>query len=150
MIGIDPGTKNIGVAIDSSNYKTFVKSGYGKDGLIALVKDVVSYLLSFNDRHLLFEDYAHGGMFNKEEAEVMGIFYTLLSMNGQWEISLIPITTNKKIITGNGRASKVEVIKCICDYYGINTKVSHECDALGLLITASRIDLAGKTFKLGG
>lgn len=136
MVAIDPGTKNMGIAFDSpERFFTLVKEGYGKIGLIHLVERVVKEIK--DEKVIIFEDYAHStSSFNKEEGEVMGmLFMALYNAGFDGEICFVPITTAKKAVTGNGKATKAEVMKGVMNLYKIESKITHECDALALLYT---------------
>lgn len=138
ILGIDPGVEYTGVAV-LSNGKVTAKtiralSGLGSERLISIARQVVDFIIASKADIVVFEDYGFGGgFFNVEVAELMGMI--------KWRVNefSLPITlcflapnTVKKIIVGNGRATKAQVKKAVSEI--IETKVSHEADAVALCL----------------
>lgn len=144
MVAVDQGTKNVGIAFED-RFFTITKEGYGKPGLIDLAKRVVDIIK--NEDLVILEEYAHGGMFNKEEAEMVGMLFLLLQEYHP-KICMLPITLIKKTVTGDGRAKKSKVMKAVKGIYNIESVISHECDALAFLYTYKNIDCSKYCFNL--
>ncbi len=138
IIGIDPGTKNVGVAFYDNNIRTITlkKKSSGKLGLIELLISLTQEIQEFKPEFIIIEDYAHSSNFNKEESEFMGMFYYSLYKSGiNCDICLAPITTIKSYIS-KGTASKSIVTKRIAELTGISKKelTSHSADATAILL----------------
>ena len=144
MVAIDPGTKNVGIAFED-RYLTITKNGFGKSGLADLARR--TYEEVKNEPVIIMEDYAHGGMFNKEEAEFVGMMLLLLEPHHP-EIVMVPIRSAKKTMTGDGSASKSKMMKAVREHYKIESQITHECDALAILYTYKTIDTKKWSYKL--
>jgi Holliday junction resolvasome RuvABC endonuclease subunit len=139
IFAVDPGTKNIGIATDAK-YHTIVKNQLGKSGLFDIAEELIREIRLYNPDLISIEDYSRGGMFNIEEAEIVGIILYLLQ-GFNCDIMFMPIGTHKKVTTGSGRASKTDIKKAVKEIYNIKTSVTHEADALSILYTTKKFVL---------
>lgn len=144
MVAIDPGTKNVGIAFPN-RFFTLTKNGIGKAGLVDLARR--TYEEVKNEHIIIIEDYAHGGMFNKEEAEFVGMLLLLLEPHHP-NITMMPILSVKKCMTGDGSANKSKVMKAVREHYGIESKITHECDALAILYAYEKLDVSNWNYNL--
>jgi len=139
IIGIDPGVKFVGMAFSDKTTKTVTSEDtFGVNHLVNLANKTVTAINEFNPDKIIIEDYGYGGrFFNVKVAEFVG----MLKMKLQETIKVIDITfvapnTVKKIVTGNGKASKAEMKRSIKEIYpntSKNSKTTHEFDAIGIL-----------------
>lgn len=144
MVAVDPGTKNVGIAF-KERYLTLVKNGIGKAGLVDLARRTYEEIK--NESIIIMEDYAYNASFNKEEAEFVGMMLLLLEPNHP-DIVMMPIRSAKKAITGDGNASKSMMMKAVRERFKIESKITHECDALAILYAYEQLDSTKWTYKL--
>lgn len=144
MVAIDPGTKNVGIAFPN-RFFTLTKNGIGKAGLVDLARRTFEEIK--NEHIIMIEDYAHGASFNKEEAEFIGMLFLLLEPYHPY-IVMMPITSVKKAMTGDGRATKSKMMKAVKEHYKIDSKINHECDALAILYSYKVLDTEKWSFNL--
>lgn len=153
ILGIDQGIATFGFGIvdindfeikiiDSGHYKTPAKHSTGKrlntlnNNIEELLKIYTPELISCER---LFYNAPSGGR-NKS----LGMMYVnmatgmieMLADRHGLEVAKWPPTTVKKMLTGNGRASKEEVNQFISKYLTKEIKVEHEADAIAIAITA--------------
>lgn len=107
------------------------------------LSDFLQYEAELYDKPMLLvmEDYGYGGgFFNTDQAEFTGMLKKLVLDNSDKFMGLVPIPPNviKVKVTGNGRATKGDVAKCVAAK-GYETSSSHEADSIGVFLTYKEI-----------
>lgn len=143
---LDIGVAHTGISIwDSGSYiKSFTIECSHPDSArqpIEMARLFIRHLLPLSCQSpllVLIEDYAYGGgFFNAKQAEMAGILKMfVMAERSDCVVGLIGVAPNtlKKIITGNGRAKKSLVSKCI-KAKGYDTADSHEADSIGVYLS---------------
>jgi crossover junction endodeoxyribonuclease RuvC len=138
IAGIDPGVQNLGISLlDTSNMSVIEVLKYTWEDSYFLLEE---FLLDFLDDRA--DDISLEKPFftpltlakNIRTLEVIGIIKLAAQKLGLSVYEYSP-TTIKKTITGNGRADKKEIIQSVSDRFQINTKVTHEADAIAIAYT---------------
>ena len=145
ILGIDPGVKNIGISVfDGLEIElTTLKSDtneFGREAMFNLLDRFNNFLednvhCSFT---IFMEDYGFGARhLNMLEVECVGIILNCLHHFKHTSIThFISPSTVKKLITGNGKATKTEIKRSLELEFSSLTEQhdNHALDALGLLL----------------
>ncbi|MGM0409145.1 MAG: crossover junction endodeoxyribonuclease RuvC [Bacillota bacterium] len=148
ILSIDPGTTTgnlTGWAIfDDEELKAYGNFKYKNTGLkrVKKIAEDFSRLLKMyeNIDHLALEK-PYGP--NRQSLETMNIFFGVVLTKaveiGIDEYEFYHPTHVKKVVTGNGRCSKDEMNKYICEFYGLTEDIQKDtADAVGIGLTAIR------------
>lgn len=143
VLAIDPGVEFTGIAVKREGYvstKTLTAEGFGIERLASMVDEVMSIITFEKPDVVVLEDYGFGGkFFNVEVAELVGtIRYCLWSSGRDCQVVSLAPNTVKKLVAGNGRASKAEVGQAVRKVLTVPVGSDHEADALALLIVMGR------------
>lgn len=158
-LGIDPSARGTGLALiikqeKEPEYQISIRvqppaEMRGAERL-AFIFAAVSTFLAENNVTTLTRTCVEGASLysvNKETvlSEVRGVLYLLSYLTGGCEPSVIPPSTLKKFVTGNGGASKEEVWDSIRKDTSWEPKNNDEADACGLANLAIALDRPEKT-----
>lgn len=145
ILGIDPGVNNIGIAFLGNKGSTLEESylyTIPKPELVGYI-EFAQYFTKLTNREIdvigiekpFFSPMTLAN--NIRTLEVIGLMKYILYCNGHTHIYMLSPATIKKTVTGNGRAQKPEIIKCVEELFSIDLKSnSHIADAIGVGITA--------------
>ena len=144
VLAIDPGVDFTGVACKKDGYafvKTLSGEGFGVGRLVSMVEEIMAVITFEKPEVIVVEDYGFGGkFFNVEVAELVGSLKYCIRMTGlKCTVTALAPNTVKRVVTGNGRAKKPEVMKAVAAIVpGVRVKTDHEADALALLIVMGK------------
>lgn len=148
ILGIDPGTtagNRCGWALlDDEELIEYGEFKYTKTGMDRMVRIESDFKKLFdkikNIDHLALEK-PYGP--NRQSLETMNILFGIIFSKaisaGIRDFDFYAPTHVKKIVTGDGRASKDAMNEYICSYYNITEDVPKDtADAIGIALTALR------------
>jgi hypothetical protein len=142
LASLDIGQKFTGMTLYSQgeHLKTFTLTNPNKDASTAPVTafKLIQERLNgdFTGKMIVvIEDYAYtSGYFRVEQAEVVGQLKSFIVNNPQYVYVPLPPKTIKKTISGNGNATKSQVIKAVKSL-GFHVNNSHEADSIAVGLT---------------
>lgn len=143
IMGIDLSLSSPGFAITDCNvpihYENITTSPDDEwfERIIQIRDKVIELIDSYNPDMILVENYSFGSRYDREVlGEVHGALFYILGLRGDLEkvFRVVSPTTLKSFITGNGRATKAQMVRAINEIYNLNLKVSQNdiADALAL------------------
>lgn len=148
VLTLDVGTGCTGYSLwckDSLICVGSINSSTDFRALISLdmASQIINLINIYKIKFLIIEDYAYGaGFFNADMAEIIGIL-KFFCLNKKIKLYFIPPNTIKKLVAGNGRATKSKVKKSIKSL-GYTAKNVHEFDALAIYLAFKKM---GNNFK---
>lgn len=155
-VGIDQAVGGFGLSIlcpdgewHDTTVKAFPLNKHGDQGVVQLgaVEDwLYDNLISVYDRvaHVVMEGYSHGSPFGREKAGELG--YAVKRTLYRWlpEHASVPTvvapTQVKEFATGNGGASKQDVINSVAGLWGVEFKNDNAADAYVMARIAYALD----------
>lgn len=169
VLGIDPGLRNLGwgiISVDddtgalhyisSGVIKTPAKQPYGAT-LSEIRAELGVVMSSWKIDEVGIEDVFQMGTRNvgsvKGTNYVIGVIHELAAYMGSPEPFLIPPSTMKKVLTGDGRADKRAVLEAVVGSLGLTSvvmkgkapagvvKAGHASDSLAIAIATVRMHL---------
>jgi len=148
ILGIDPGTtpgNKCGWALINNNelvdYGYFEYSQTGVERLKNVSKDFKTLFNRIKNIDHLAIEKPYGP--NRQSLETMNILFGIILAQAiavqLFDFEFYHPSHVKKIVTGNGRASKDEVNDYICDFFNIDCIVQKDvADAIAITLTALR------------
>lgn len=141
VFGCDFGLRKSGVVvlndqyqIESQNLIKIPQHVKGAQRLVDIEKGFDAILSSYQGQHIevFVEGYAYGAKYQRESlAELGGVIRRYLHL-AEIDFWVIPPTSLKLFVTGNGKAKKNYMKKCTKDNWGEIFKSDDVCDAYGL------------------
>lgn len=139
FIGIDQAIAKMGVCVLDNNEPLLylIKPGKlkGTPRLVSLRDQLFNYLLPFKDRitHASLEGPSFGSIGMKDQlGQASAVAQLVLSDLGVKQPLIVPPAILKKFITGNGNATKHQMILFVQQAYKIKINNDDLCDAFGL------------------
>jgi len=142
-VGIDPSLSCTGVVIlynNCNNCDVFTIKTKAKENpdcrinqILVEVCKIIDLLRFIYDVYVVIEGLSFYSATNTG-LQLAGLNYVLRNyfLRNQINYYILPPTSLKKYITGNGRANKKEVIEAVNKRWNFNSKNDNECDAFGL------------------
>ena len=151
ILGIDPGTRNIGFAVIRRD------GSFAVSGVLDLAEErfdrglstVFDWLLELVNTHLEAPQWCNsvacegvyvGGnlRLSARLGEVVGLMHAVAIVSQVVFLEIAPAVA-RKVLAGSGNASDVEAIKWACVVAGRPGLTIHEADALGVALAALEI-----------
>ena len=143
ILAIDPGitrSNHCGWAIISENDEliesgnfTFKKTGTDRD--LNVIKFFNELCEKDFDYFGFEKPYGPNRKTLRSTSNFLGIYRTVMLMNGKVEVGGFAPAHIKKIFTGDGRASKDDINNLVCSKYGIEDVQKDEADAVAIAYT---------------
>ncbi len=140
IVAVDPGLEYTGIARFDGKFaycKTVhpLKETYGFEKILSMSRRICSCIEDGD--MVVFEDYGFGGkFFNALIPELMALIKNELFYRKENIMMMVAPNTIKKVVVGNGRATKSQVrkaVKKIADRDDVIFTTNHESDAYALM-----------------
>lgn len=145
IIAIDPGTDNTGlIKFDGSKTTAKTITPHRRKVAFAKIYSMAKRICSniSDGDFIVMEDYGFGGsFFNAQVAELVSLIKNYLYKAKANYMMVVAPNTVKKIVTGNGKASKAKMKKAVKEMAaenGVKFTSSHEADGYSLMIVYLR------------
>ena len=141
VVAIDPGTGHTGLCVYDGNVTITVTiepkpTVVGFNKLVSIARTISKYIEP--EDFVVMEDYGYGGtFFNAQIAELVALIKFKIFLKKSNSMMIIAPNTVKKLITGNGRASKTVLLKEVLQRAkdaGVTFNTKHESDAYALTL----------------
>ena len=154
ILGIDPGTRNIGFAVIRRD-GSFVVSGVldlAEERFDRGMITVFDWFLELVNTHLEAPQWCNtvacegvyvGGnlRLSARLGEIVGLMHAVAIITGVEFVEIAP-AAGRKALTGNGDAADRRALQCAWEHTGNETLTIHEADALGVALAA--LEIIGK------
>lgn len=139
ILGIDPGTVNLGICIlDSASRSVLTHNNIRVHSYTALYKLIQDYIIEYSVTHVAIEKpfFTSATLTsNIGTLEGIGIIKYCLEAFPKVIMKQYSPAHIKKVFTGNGKADKQDIIKEAKSKYGVETKITHIADAIAIADT---------------